>query len=133
MSPNSENVRETVALIRQVGLQVRDVGELRAVLKELQSALAPDTTRLRLGLILMVALGAVSFGAAAVVSWLLLTGNWMAPAGRDAPGYCLGGLGIVWGVVGLVMLCTVMAVFGPQTPPPQPGKGSTTAANDNVE
>jgi hypothetical protein len=117
---NHDMLGETVALIRSLGLQVRSADELGAVLKQLMLVRTPETARGRVGLLTTVLVACVSFSMAALTSIFLLTGDWMAPAGREAPAYCLGGLGIVWGVTGLVVLGTVLACFGGA--PPQPPK-----------
>jgi hypothetical protein len=119
MNANHDYLREMAALIRSFGLQVRNVDELRAVLKELQSILPPESARRRAAMIATVVVGCLAIGMAGLVSCFILTGNWMAPAGREAPGYCLGGLGIVWGIAGVMVLGTVAACFGGPSPPPQ--------------
>jgi hypothetical protein len=118
MNPTHELLQETVAQIRSLGVQVRNADELGAVVKQLTTVQNPEATRGWLGLITTISVAGVSFGTATFVSVFILTGDWMAAAGPQAPQYCLGGLGIVWGVTGLVVLGTVLACFGgsSQTP-----------------
>jgi len=129
---HSDKLQETTAILRDLGVQVRTADDLRTVLKELRSIDTPEAARLRMALIVVAVVAGIAFSAAAFVSCLILTGDWPAAAGRDAPGYRLGGLGIVWGVVGVVMLATVAALFGnapPNAPPRGAAHGSTAQAD----
>jgi hypothetical protein len=124
MSAANETLRETAALIRQLGLQVRDVAELRAVMKQLQPVLNPEAGRARSAVIACSVVAIVSFVTAAVASFFAFLMASTIDAGDPyRPGYWLGALGIIWGVAGLVTLVAFTACFG--GPPPTPGQQPT--------
>src|SRR5262245_34194127 len=116
-----ETLRETAALIRELGLPVRDVAELRAVMKQLQPVLNPEAARARSAVIACSVVAIVAFVTAALASFFAFLMASRIEAGDPYRlGYWLGALGIIWGVAGLVTLVVVTACFG--GPPPAQGQ-----------
>src|SRR5262245_25760672 len=133
MSVNHELLRETADLLKQLDVKVKNVEELRALLDDLPGVTDPEVAAARAVRTVAVTAVSVTVGVAGLVT--LVLAEVFRFRSDVEPGYLTAGLGIIWGVAGLIVLFSLTLGFvgllrrraAPKEVPARPGN-STSAA-----